>query len=252
MDSKICSQKITVLSGSGISAESGLPTFRDVNGLWRNHDWGEVASPRGWQRNPGLVLEFYNERRAAAWNAQPNAAHLAIGRLENYYDVVVITQNVDELHERGGSLNVIHVHGNLAYARSSRNPNLRYRIDGNPIQLGDTCQDGSQLRPEVVWFGEDVRDLDESRRHVATANKVLVVGTSLTVFPFAALVHQAQQNAEKVLVSLEVEEVPYGFKFYQGKAATIVPSLVDQWINLVEPTYARQPSSDVEENQSIP
>lgn len=226
--------KIAVLTGSGISVESGLPTFRDSNGLWRNYAWEEVASPQGWKKDPGLVLEFYNERRTATWIAQPNAAHLAIGRLEKYYEVVVITQNVDELHERGGSKNVIHVHGNLAYARSSINPNIRFRIEGNPITLGQTCEDGSQLRPDVVWFGEHVRDLDESRLHVATADKVLIVGTSLSVYPFASLVYSARRDAEKILVSLEIEKIPDGFKYYQETATSIIPILVDRWIEEVK------------------
>ena len=223
--------KIVVLTGSGISAESGLPTFRDSNGLWRNYRWEEVASPTGWQKNPGLVLEFYNERRAQAWIAKPNAAHNAIAQLEKFYDVVVITQNVDELHERGGSTNVIHVHGNLAFARSSIDPNLRQRIDGNPISIGQTCEDGSQLRPDVVWFGENVNDYEECQLHIATANKVLVVGTSLVVYPIASLLHLAQFDAEKIIVALEIENIPRGFEFYQGNAASVVPALVDRWIS---------------------
>jgi NAD-dependent deacetylase len=222
--------KIVVLSGSGISAESGLPTFRDSHGLWRNYSWEEVASPDGWRKNPGLVLEFYNERRQQAWNSKPNDAHIAIGQLEHYYNVVVITQNVDELHERGGSKNVIHVHGNLAFARSSINENLRYRIDGNPIALRQTCEDGSQLRPDVVWFGEEVRYLKESKDHISTASKVLVVGTSLAVYPVAALINKAKWKAEKALVTLEIEKIPYGFKLYQGKATVVIPALVEHWI----------------------
>jgi len=230
MKSEMSGAKIVVLSGSGISAESGLPTFRDANGLWRNYRWEEVASPEGWKKNPGLVLEFYNERREKAWNATPNAAHIAIGKLEKYYDVVVITQNVDELHERGGSTNVIHVHGNLAFARSTINPSLRYRIEGNPIILGQTGEDGSQLRPDVVWFGEEVMDLEECRFHVAGANKVLVVGTSLAVYPVASLVHFANPEAEKVLVALQMDTIPFGFTFFQGPASVIVPTLVERWI----------------------
>jgi NAD-dependent protein deacetylase/lipoamidase len=222
--------EIVVLSGSGISAESGLPTFRDTGGLWKTYRWEEVSSPEGWQKNPSLVLEFYNERRLTAWNAKPNAAHLAIAQLEKHYNVVVITQNVDELHERAGSTNVIHVHGNLAYARSSINPNLHYRIDGNPILLGQVCPDGSQLRPDVVWFGEEVMDLEESQVHVATADKLLVVGTSLSVFPVASLVHLTRPEAEKVLVALQIHRVPPGFTFYQGNATAVVPPLVDRWI----------------------
>jgi NAD-dependent deacetylase len=233
VNQEIDPKKIVVLSGSGISAESGIPTFRDANGLWRNYSWEDLASPEGWKKNPALVLEFYNERREAAYNAQPNAAHLALGMLENYYDVVVITQNVDELHERGGSKNVIHVHGNLAYARSSTNANLRYQIGGNPITIGQTGEDGSQLRPDVVWFGEEVGPLVECRHHVASAGKVLVVGTSLVVYPFASLLTEANWEAEKVLVALEVIEFPFGFNFYQGKATQVIPRLVDQWIKQV-------------------
>jgi NAD-dependent deacetylase len=202
--------------------------------LWRNYAWEEVASLEGWHKNPALVLEFYNERRAAAWKAKPNAAHSAIGRLENFYDVVVITQNVDELHERGGSKHVVHVHGNLAYARSTRDPDVRIRIDGNPITLGQFGEDNCQLRPDVVWFGEEVRHLDESQMHVATADIVLVVGTSLAVFPFASLVYLARKDAEKYLISLEVQAIPPGFKYLKGSAVTIVPVLVDQWIHAVE------------------
>jgi NAD-dependent deacetylase len=234
MDHKDHRKKIAVLSGSGISAESGLPTFRDSNGLWRTYAWEEVASPAGWKKNPALVLEFYNERREAAWKAKPNAAHYAIGELEKHYDVVVITQNIDELHERGGSMNVIHVHGNLAFARSSINPDLRSRIDGNPIVLGQTCEDGSQLRPDVVWFGEEVRYLEESRYHVSYADKVLVVGTSLAVFPFASLVYHAHQDAEKILITLKAEEIPYGFTLYEQNATSVIPALVSQWIREVE------------------
>ena len=224
------STKIVVLSGSGVSAESGLPTFRDANGLWRNHRWEEVASPEGWRKYPGLVLEFYNERRVQAWNARPNAAHLAIGKLEKYYEVVVITQNVDELHERGGSTNVIHVHGNLAFARSSINPFLRYRIDNNPITLGQVCEDGSQLRPDVVWFGEEVMDMELCQLHMSSANKVLVVGTSLVVFPIASLVHVVSPEAEKVLVALQIERIPSGFTLYRENATKVIPTLVDRWI----------------------
>jgi NAD-dependent deacetylase len=200
-----------------------------------------LASLEGWKKNPGLLLEFYNERRVKAWLARPNAAHLAIGQLEKYFDVVVITQNVDELHERGGSKNVIHVHGNLAFARSSINPNIRYRIDDHPISLGQTCVDGSQLRPDVVWFGEPVLKMEESQYHMASASKVLVVGTSLAVFPAASLVHFAPQDAEKVLVTLDIDRVPSGFTFYQEAATAVIPPLLERWIS---ETCARLNRSD--------
>ncbi len=221
--------KIVVLSGSGLSAESGLPTFRDSNGLWNEYSWREVASPEGWKLRPEAVLAFYNERRLKAWQASPNTAHTAIASLETAFDVVVITQNVDELHERAGSSNVIHLHGQLAYARSTSDTAKRYRIDGDPILLGQLCEDGYQLRPDIVWFGEETQNMEEARQHVATAAKVLVVGTSLTVQPAASLVKNARGRAEKILISLDMERVPYGFKYMRGKATTIIPTLAKEW-----------------------
>ena len=160
-------QRVVVLSGSGLSAESGLPTFRDSAGLWNQYDWRELASPEGWHRHPQVVLAFYNERRARAWAAHPNAAHLAIFALEREFDVVVITQNVDSLHERAGSTRVLHVHGELAFARGTGGNRRRYRIDGAPIELGQTCEDGTQLRPDIVWFGEETQHMEEASEHVA-------------------------------------------------------------------------------------
>lgn len=223
-------KKIVVLSGSGLSAESGLPTFRDSNGLWNEYSWHEVASPEGWETRPDAVLAFYNERRLKAWHALSNSAHAAIASLETAFDVVVITQNVDELHERAGSSNVIHLHGQLAYARSTSNNPKRYRIDDAPILLGQLCEDGTQLRPDIVWFGEETQHMEEARLHMATAAKVLVVGTSLTVHPAASLVKASRGRAEKALVSLEMEKIPYGFKFLRGNATSIIPSLVKEWL----------------------
>jgi NAD-dependent deacetylase len=223
-------EKIVVLSGSGLSAESGLPTFRDAAGLWKQHSWVELASPEGWAKRPGLVLEFYNERRAKAWRAQPNAAHLAIASLEAKHDVVVITQNVDALHERAGSTRVIHVHGELAYARGTGPARHRVRLDGEPIRLGQTCEEGTQLRPDIVWFGEETQHMDEAAAHVAAADKVVVVGTSLSVYPAAGLVHAARDDALKVLNSLEMESVPRGFEFRAGRATEVVPKLVTEWL----------------------
>ena len=157
-------EKIAILSGSGLSAESGLPTFRDAAGLWRQHSWQDLASPEGWRANPALVLEFYNERRARAWSAQPNAAHLAIAALERKYEVVVVTQNVDALHERAGSTTVLHVHGELSYARGTGPARQRYRIDGAPIELGQLCEEGTQLRPDIVWFGEETQFMERGAR----------------------------------------------------------------------------------------
>jgi NAD-dependent deacetylase len=234
MDPLVNSRKVVVLSGAGISAESGLLTFRDSNGLWENHSWQEVASPRGWRDNPVLVLKFYNERRRRASEAQPNAAHLALARLQERYEVVVVTQNIDELHERAGSKHVIHVHGELAYARSEANERLRVRIGGEPIEVGQLASDGRQLRPDVVWFGEQVRHFDESVQHVMTAGIVLVVGTSLSVSPAASLAEYASDDAEKILVSLDVAKPPLGFKRYSNEATAAVPALVDEWLARAE------------------
>ncbi len=227
--------RIVILSGSGLSAESGLPTFRDAAGLWKQHSWQELASPEGWRRNPELVLEFYNERRAKAWAAQPNAAHRAIAALERRFEVAVITQNVDALHERAGSTTVLHVHGELAWARGTGPSGKRRLLEGAPIHLGNTCEEGTQLRPDIVWFGEETRHMEEAREIVALADKVLVVGTSLTVYPAAGLVEYARHDAERVVNSLELDDVPPGFRFLPGKATDIVPKVVADWISAIAP-----------------
>ncbi|HEX5163663.1 MAG TPA: Sir2 family NAD-dependent protein deacetylase [Steroidobacteraceae bacterium] len=221
--------RIAVLSGSGLSAESGLPTFRDAAGLWKQYSWMDLASPEGWRKHPQRVLEFYNERRAKAWSAQPNAAHLAIAALERVADVVVITQNVDDLHERAGSTQVLHLHGQLAFARGTGRSRHRVRIDGAPIEMGQTCPEGTQLRPDIVWFGEETQHMDEARERVAAADRVLVVGTSLSVYPAAGLVEFARPGAEKVLNSLEMDEVPAGFEFLAGPATRVIPQVAARW-----------------------
>jgi len=225
-------ERVIVLSGSGLSAESGLPTFRDAAGLWNQYSWMDLASPEGWRKHPELVLAFYNERRAKAWAAKPNAAHLAIASLEKKFDVVVITQNVDNLHERAGSTHVLHLHGELAFARGTGPSRKRQRIDGAPIELGQKCAEGSQLRPDIVWFGEETQYMDEAREHVAAADKVLVVGTSLSVYPAAGLVEFARPGAQKVLNSLEMDEVPAGFEFLPGPATRVVPKITERWTAL--------------------
>jgi NAD-dependent deacetylase len=223
--------KVVVLSGAGVSAESGLPTFRDSNGLWNTFSWQELASPDGWKRHPEAVLAFYNERRLQAWQAKPNAAHAAIASLEAAYEVVVITQNVDELHERAGSSNVIHLHGQLAYARGTSEMPKRYRIEDAPISMGQLCEEGTQLRPDIVWFGEEIQFFREARMHVATAARVLVVGTSLSVYPAAALLNVARSRAQKVLVTLDVDKWPFGFTFLRGKATQVLPNLAARWLS---------------------
>ena len=228
-------EKIVILSGSGLSAESGLPTFRDTAGLWKQHDWRELASPEGWSERPEVVLAFYNERRTKAWNAEPNAAHLAIAALERKFEVVVVTQNVDGLHERAGSTRVLHVHGELAFARGTGRSRLRYRIDGAAIELGHKCGEGSQLRPDIVWFGEETQFMEEARNQVASAQKVLVVGTSLSVYPAASLANVAPANAEKILNSLEIDAVPANYEFLAGPATVVVPAVVTRWLDCGAP-----------------
>lgn len=183
-------KKLVVLSGAGISAESGINTFRDAGGLWEGHDVMSVASPQGWADNPALVLAFYNQRRRQLFEVTPNAAHQAIADLQSYYQVTVITQNVDDLHERGGAEHVIHLHGELKRVRSDQNPELSYFWEDD-VHLGDVADDGAQLRPEIVWFGEAVPLMPVAIAQVAEADVVLVIGTSLQVYPAAGLLHYA-------------------------------------------------------------
>lgn len=183
-------KKIAVLTGAGVSAESGIKTFRDAGGLWEGHDIMEVASPEGWQKNPALVLDFYNRRRRQLREVLPNAAHTALAELEARYRVTVITQNVDDLHERAGSTRVIHLHGELLKARSTVDERLVYEWTGN-IRIGDLCERNSQLRPHIVWFGEMVPLLEEAAQVVTEADALLVVGTSMQVYPAAGLVRYA-------------------------------------------------------------
>jgi len=222
--------KIVVFTGAGVSAESGLKTFRDMGGLWRQYNIEDVASPAGWRRDPEAVLAFYNERRRAVLTAEPNAAHCAIASLEEGFEVTVITQNVDDLHERAGSSRVIHVHGEILKARSTADASLVYPWRQPDIVLGDCCEKGSQLRPDIVWFGESVRFMDECHALVGEANRFLVVGTSLTVFPAAGLVDSAPRHADKLLVSPEPQAVPGGFRFVRGTAASVLPRLADDWL----------------------
>lgn len=184
-------KKIVALTGAGISAESGLATFRGSDGLWEGHRVEDVATPEAFARNPELVLEFYNQRRQAAREAQPNAGHRALVELESAYDVVVVTQNVDNLHERAGSSHVIHLHGQLFESRSSRHEELVYPMSGDRIEMGELCEKGYQLRPNIVWFGEAVPLMERAIDEAATADIFLVVGTSLQVYPAAGLMHYA-------------------------------------------------------------
>lgn len=212
-------KKIIVLTGAGISAESGISTFRDANGLWENHDIMEVASPQGWRNNPELVLNFYNLRRRQLKEVQPNAAHHFLKQLEEKYKVVIITQNVDDLHERAGSSNVIHLHGELLKARSVENENLI--IDWTEdINLGDLAKDGAQLRPHIVWFGEMVPMMESAMEEVSTADIMLVIGTSLQVYPAASLIDYMEHGKPIFVIdpnSLTIPNNPY-IKVIQKKA----------------------------------
>lgn len=180
-------KKLVVLTGAGISAESGLKTFRDSDGLWENYRLEDVATPMAWSRDPQLVLSFYNERRRGVAAAKPNAAHFGLAELQAYFDVQIITQNIDDLHERAGSSKVLHLHGEIFKMRSERNPALLYPINDD-IQLGDLAEDGYQLRPDVVWFGEPVEKMQEAILMASAADVFVVIGTSLLVYPAASLV----------------------------------------------------------------
>lgn len=193
-------KKLVVLTGAGISAESGIKTFRDSGGLWEQHDVMDVASIDGWYRNPSLVLEFYNQRRKQLESAQPNRAHVLLAELEKDFDVQIITQNVDNLHERAGSRHVLHLHGELTKVRSSKSTAHVEDIGYREIHPGDLCADGSQLRPHIVWFGEAVPLIEEAERLVSEADIFAVIGTSLNVYPAAGLVTSLPQEARAFLI----------------------------------------------------
>lgn len=187
-------QKIAILTGAGISAESGIKTFRDADGLWEGHDVMSVASIQGWERDQALVLDFYNQRRRQLKEVNPNAAHFAIKKLEDKYKVVVITQNVDNLHERAGSTDIIHLHGELNKVRSTGNPNLVLEWTHDLVK-GDLCSDGYQLRPHIVWFGEMVPMLEKAITVCENSDIVIIIGTSMQVYPAASLVQYAKSDA---------------------------------------------------------
>ncbi|MEO6611206.1 MAG: Sir2 family NAD-dependent protein deacetylase [Chitinophagaceae bacterium] len=198
-------KKLVVLTGAGISAESGLRTFRDSDGLWEGYEVTEVATPRAWRKNPQLVLDFYNERRKNVADARPNAAHSGLAELENDFDVIIITQNIDDLHERGGSTHVVHLHGEIFKMRSERNESMVTDIRGD-IKMGDLALDGAQLRPHIVWFEEPVPKIEEAVSLVQAADFFAVVGTSLVVYPAAGLVNYVAATTPKFIVD---KKIPY-------------------------------------------
>lgn len=220
---------VVVLTGAGISAESGLATFRGMGGMWEEYRIEDVASITAWRRNPALVLEFYNQRRKAAAQAQPNEGHKALAKLEEKYRVTIVTQNVDDLHERAGSSNIIHVHGKLSEVRSEKYPDLVFDIGGEAIQLGDLCPRGSQLRPNIVWFGEAVPMIEIANQIASTADIFIIIGTSLVVYPAAGLINYVPKQAEKYLIDPHIPDLPYGMQIsIIAEPATVgAPQLVN-------------------------
>jgi NAD-dependent deacetylase len=193
-------KKLIILTGAGMSSESGIRTFRDSGGLWEEYDVAEVATPMAWWKNRDLVLRFYNERRRQLEGCQPNAGHLGLAELEKHFDVHIITQNVDNLHERAGSTKVLHLHGELTKARSTTDPSLVYDIGYKDLNPGDMCEKGSQLRPHIVWFGEAVPMMDEAVRITSKADIFVVIGSSLNVYPAAGLINYAPEKALLFLI----------------------------------------------------
>jgi NAD-dependent deacetylase len=201
--------KLVVLTGAGISAESGIPTFRDSNGLWEGYDVMEVATPEGWKKNPLLVLDFYNQRRKKAMEVKPNRGHEILKELESYFDVTIVTQNVDDLHERAGSQKVIHLHGSLFESRSTADESLVYPVKGWQLNAGDICEKGSQLRPNIVWFGEMVPLMDIAAGHASMADIFLVVGTSMVVYPVAGLINYVPHDVIKYVVDPKLPDMTH-------------------------------------------
>jgi len=234
LDAELRRQKkplVVVLTGAGVSAESGIPTFRDANGLWEGHDVLEVASPKGWARNPELVLRFYNLRRKAAFEAQPNSGHLALRKLEEKFTVVVVTQNVDDLHEKAGSRFVLHLHGELSKVRSVADEQLIYDIGGAEIQLGDVCEKGAQLRPHIVWFGEEVPMISVAYDIARQADYFMVIGTSLQVYPAADLIHFAPKTSHKYVIDKKIPPIsarPAHLHLIEAPASIGTPQVVEQ------------------------
>lgn len=226
-------KKIVVFTGAGISAESGIQTFRDANGLWEGHDVSEVASIDGWYRNPELVQDFYNKRRETAMEAKPNAAHDALVRLAKYFDVQIITQNVDLLHERAGSVDVLHLHGRLDQACSSVDKSMLYPVIGHEIKMGDLCDKGSQLRPNIVWFGESVPNMPTAIAIAQAADIMLVIGTSLQVYPAASLVEVITHRCDLYVVDKQINttRIPRKACAIERSASEAVPDLVEQLIS---------------------
>jgi NAD-dependent deacetylase len=221
-------KRIVVFTGAGISAESGLKTFRDSGGLWEEYKVEDVATPEAWEKDQEMVLGFYNLRLRQVMKAEPNAAHFAIAELEKKYDVQVITQNIDDLHERAGSKKVLHLHGEITKSRSSVDPDLIYNVRGGQIRKGEKCEKGSQLRPHIVWFGEFVPYMELAGQLAAAAEIFIIVGTSLNVYPAAGLADFVPANTPKYLIDPQAVTKDYiqNIVIKREKAGTAVPELV--------------------------
>ena len=223
-------KKVVILTGAGISAESGIKTFRDADGLWEGHDVMEVASPQGWARNRELVLDFYNQRRAQLYQVKPNEGHTALVELEEKYEVCIITQNVDDLHERAGSKLIVHLHGELLKARSTVDENLEY-VWKRDIHLGDKCEKGSQLRPAIVWFGEAVPMIEKATAITSIADILIIIGTSMQVYPAAGLVHYVGKDVPIYFIdprpSINEKDIP-NLKIIAENASTGVRKVVNE------------------------
>lgn len=224
---------VVVFTGSGISAESGIRTFRDSGGLWEEYNIMDVATPEAWTRNPALVQDFYNKRRKQILEASPNPGHHALKKLEERFDTTIITQNIDDLHERAGSSKIVHLHGLITMARSTAYPQVLYPIEGWELQPDARCERGSLLRPHIVWFGEAVPEMEKAIMITAKADIFIVVGTSLEVYPAASLIDYAPEHALKYLVDPSAKPMDHipNMTVIREKAGTALPLLVEQLLS---------------------
>lgn len=227
-------KRIVVFTGAGMSAESGIRTFRDSGGLWEEHDVRDVANPEAWSRNPDLVTRFYNQRRKQMQESSPNEGHLALVRLESNFDVTIITQNVDDLHERAGSSKVMHLHGELSKCRSTADPELVYDVDGWELTADSKCDLGSRLRPHIVWFGEDVPMMPPAIQLTSIADIFIIIGTSLEVYPAAGLVLRAPMESQKYYVDPNASNISdiSNLTIIREKSGVALPQLVDELLSM--------------------
>ncbi len=227
-------KKLVVLTGAGISAESGISTFRDSDGLWENHRIEDVASPIGWERDPETVMKFYNLRRKQLFEVHPNEGHRALAKLQDHFDVQIITQNIDDLHERAGSSNVLHLHGELKKVRSTVHPELIYTMDHWELKMGDVCEKGHQLRPHIVWFGEAVPMIGIAAEIAEQADIFMVVGTSMAVYPAAGLIGFVKQYIPKYYIDPKAFQMPgiANLKTVNEKAGSGIPRLAKELLKM--------------------